>query len=76
MSEIIKAEVEVKINSEFVDTVEMNESEENQLIMQQFEDDSEFVYIVLNGAQIKVSTYNLMNTVKMFYNKEYDKLPY
>lgn len=69
MSNIIKPELEIKVKTEFVDMVDVNEDEESTLYLSQYEDDSEYTYIVLDALHVKVKTRNLMDAVSTFHNR-------
>ncbi|MEI2465027.1 hypothetical protein [Niallia taxi] len=69
MSGIIKPELEIKIKTEFVDLVKVNEDEESTLYISQYEDDPEYTYIILDAMHVKVKTKNLMDSVSVFNNR-------
>lgn len=72
MSEIIKPELEIKINTEFVDLVKVNEDEETTLYISQYEDDPEFTYIILDGMHVRVKTKSLLDSIEIF-NKRIER---
>lgn len=69
MTEIIKPELEIKIKTEFVDMVHVNEDEESTMYISQYEDDPEYTYIILEALHIKVKTKNLLDSIVLFNNR-------
>lgn len=64
-------ELEIKLNSQHYDFVQVEENEEDRVILMQFEEDRELVYICLNGNQVFVPVKELKVAVDaMQENKE------
>lgn len=69
MCNIIKPELEIKMKTEFVDLVEVNENEESTLYLSQYEDDPEYTYVILDALHVRVKTKTLMSTVGLLNSR-------
>lgn len=68
MSEVIKPELELKLNSEHYDMVVTEDDEEDKIILQQFKGEMDTVYLVLNGSQVTVPIEILKTAVDAMHN--------
>lgn len=65
---------EVKLNSEFVDDIVFDESQEDKIILQQFENEKDTVYLCLNNKQVKVKLRDIKMIIDLFYDEYTSKL--
>lgn len=68
MSEVIKPELELKLNSEHYDMVVTEKDETDKIILQQFKGEMDTVYLILNGSQVTIPIETLKTAVDAMYN--------
>lgn len=68
MSETIKPELELKLNSEHYDMGVTEDGEEDKIILQQFKGEMDTIYLVLNGSQVTIPIDILKTAVDSMYN--------
>lgn len=69
---VIYPELEVKLNSKHYDTIETSELEEDKVILQQFDNEYDTVYLCLNGSQVVMPLKSLKAAVDMLASNAED----
>lgn len=54
MGNVIEPKLELRLNSQYYETIEIKENEENKVILQQFENEPDTVYLILNDTQVTI----------------------